>query len=267
MEFDVSFLLSNLVPPLLYPLGLGCLLVAAAALRERRRPGLRALLLGALGVLWLSGTWIVSEPLGRSLEWRYLPVAEPPSADRIVVLGGVTEPVITPRQSVELGSEANRLLQAARLWRAGKAPIVVLCGGHVPGSDGKRPESADMADVLELLGVPASAILEEDRSRNTYENAVEARRLLEPAGVNRILLVTSALHMPRAVASFRRQGFEVTPAPTDFRIVAEETHTRAEFIFRLLRSVLPDAETLAYTTRALHEYLGIAIYKVEGRID
>jgi len=124
-----------------------------------------------------------------------------------------------------------------------------------------------MAEVLELLGVPASAILQESRSRNTYENAVEARRLLEPAGANRILLVTSALHMPRAVASFRHQGFEVIPAPTDFWIVTEEAQTRAGRLFRLATSVLPDAETLAYTTRALHEYFGIAMYKLEGRIE
>src|SRR5690606_30182135 len=78
------------------------------------------------------------------------------------------------------------------------------------------PETDAMTELLVALGVPEEAILPEDRSRNTYENALYVRELLAQADSNEIVLVTSALHMPRSVAIFERQGFSVTPAPVDY---------------------------------------------------
>ncbi len=266
-DSETFVVLSGILPRLLLPLPLACMLLGLGLLRRAPGRALRAALFAALALLWLGGTRLVSEPLGRSLEWRYLPPADLPAADRIVVLGAATEPRVAPRREVGLGEGADRLLHAARLWRAGKAPGVLLCGGRAPGAAGAESEAADMAQVLELLGVPAAAIQQESRSRNTYENALEARRLLEPQGVRRILLVTSALHMPRAVGLFRHQGFEVIPAPADIRMLDPRARAEAPLLTRITSWVIPDAETLAYTTRALHEYMGIAAYRVMGRLD
>jgi uncharacterized SAM-binding protein YcdF (DUF218 family) len=87
------------------------------------------------------------------------------------------------------------------------------------------------------------------------ENAVEAKRLLEPLAARRILLVTSALHMPRAAALFRGQGFEVVPAPTDWMVVHDNPRSAAGRALWLL----PTAEGLAVTTRALREWLGLGV--------
>jgi uncharacterized SAM-binding protein YcdF (DUF218 family) len=122
-----------------------------------------------------------------------------------------------------------------------------------------------MAEVLEFMGVPREAILEESRSRNTFENAVETRRLLAREGIDRVLLVTSALHMPRAVALFRCAGFDVVPAPADFWVSDDD---RLGFgngsLEGVVLGLLPDAENLANTTRALKEYLGLMLSRLLG---
>jgi uncharacterized SAM-binding protein YcdF (DUF218 family) len=166
-------------------------------------------------------------------------------------------PALPPRKVPELADAGDRVLEAARLWREGRAPLVVACGGTL---DGTPPEASSLAALLQFLGVAPDAILEEQRSRNTHENAVEAWRVLEPRGARRILLVTSALHMPRAAALFRAQGFEVVPAPTDWLIVDPGPRSRLGAAL----TFLPNAESLSVTTRALREWLGLAVAGVLG---
>jgi uncharacterized SAM-binding protein YcdF (DUF218 family) len=195
----------------------------------------------------------VSERLAGALENRTAPLASSESpADAIVVLGGGVMPARPPRTAPELSDAGDRVLEAARLWRAGRAPLVVACGGSL---DGTPPEASDLATLLRFLGVAPEAILEDARSRNTRENALEARRLLDPLGARRILLVTSALHMPRAAALFRGQGFAVVPAPTDWLVVDPGPRSR----LGVALSLLPNVESLAITTRALREWLGLAV--------
>jgi uncharacterized SAM-binding protein YcdF (DUF218 family) len=102
----------------------------------------------------------------------------------------------------------------ARLYHAGKAPRVIVSGGTDARRD-DRPEAQAMQVFLRDLGVPASALLLEDRSINTRENARYTAALLQPRGQRHVLLVTSALHMRRAVALFEAEGLKVTPAATD----------------------------------------------------
>jgi uncharacterized SAM-binding protein YcdF (DUF218 family) len=220
-------------------------------------------------MLWLASSRWVAVTIVRSLEWRNLPPAELPEAQAIVVLGGITKPAEFPRSSIELDDSADRILRTAELFRAGKAPTVLVSAGPVEWSrPASGPEAPDIAALLERLGVPAQAIIEETHSRNTYENAVETRRIFEPSGTRRILLITSALHMPRAVALFRGQGFEVIPAPADFLVSKEDGMGFGDGSFRgVVLAILPDAQSLGYTTRALKEYLGLAIYRLRGLTD
>ena len=106
----------------------------------------------------------------------------------------------------------DRLLHGFRLYRAGKAPLILISGGHVPMFGmGTQTEAEAARSVLEEWGVPESAILVDTRSKNTVENGTFSRDLLASRGIHRALLVTSALHMPRAVAAFRKAGLEVEP--------------------------------------------------------
>ena len=113
-----------------------------------------------------------------------------------------------------------------------------------------------MLEFLTDLGVPKDRIVVEGQSRNTYENAREASELLAERGIERVILVTSALHMPRALATFRATQLDVVPAPTDFEVTTVGERT--------LLDLLPDAEALQGSSRALKEYLGLWVYRKRG---
>jgi len=234
------------------------LLGGAAWMRARSRVrGARIVATVAVIGLWAASTPVVADLLVRGIERRYAPVAvdSAPMADAIVVLGGAIGPALPPRLDVDLSSAADRVRLGAALFRAGKAPFVVVTGASDPDL-GAAPESADMKALLVEWGVPADAVLEDPEARSTRENAVGTARLLGAKGLSRVLLVTSAVHMARAADAFRAVGFDVTPCPTDFLAVGSRSLRVVDF--------LPDAEALAATTRAVHEHIGSIWYGVCG---
>jgi uncharacterized SAM-binding protein YcdF (DUF218 family) len=109
--------------------------------------------------------------------------------------------------------------------------------------------------MLDSFGIPRQRVLLEDRSRNTYENALFTRELVKPKPGQRWLLVTSAWHMPRAVGCFRRVGFPVEAYPVDW-------HTWPRLHWSLSRSF---GGGLAGLDTAVHEWLGLLAYRVTGR--
>ena len=123
--------------------------------------------------------------------------------------------------------------------------MLYLSGGTVRTGDDS--EARNMRLFLEDLGVPASAIIEEGGSVNTAENAQRIASLLKAANVDSIMLVTSALHMPRARNLFAKAGLNVIPAPTDFEVI--------DMPLDILR-VLPDAGALEGSAKAFKELLG-----------
>lgn len=245
-------LLTKILSQIAYPLLASLLLAAWAGTllwRNRRRSG-GILLIVALGWLWLWSTPVFSDWIRASLERRYppLPVAKLPAVDAIVVLGGAMEAAKPPeRLYPDLNAAADRVWHAARLFRAGKAPLILVSGGNLPWSGIDRPEAAVIAELLQEFGVPATAIVLEPNSRTTRENRDNSLLILHSLGVHRILLVTSALHMPRALALFEATDLEAIPAPTDF-----EVHERPQHPLRWL----PDAQALSDSSRAFKEYLG-----------
>ena len=177
-----------------------------------------------------------------------------PAADAIVLLGGAIRGDTHMGTLGDMNQQADRLVYAVALYRAGKAPRLLVTGG---GEDGVRPEAAIMADLLQVMGVPPHALVLEDKSRTTYQNALNSAVLLNTLGARRILLVTSAFHMPRSVPLFRAQGLEVIPAPTDYqRLVAPEAS--------VLPGWLPSVSNLWRSTHALHETLGYWVYRIRG---
>lgn len=260
--------LSKLLPVLVYPLGMGCLLLIAALLLRKKEKLRTALMFFVVIVLWLAGNRWVSLGLARSLEWQYLPQAELPSADAIVLLGGSTEPALSPRTQVEVNSAADRIIHAAELYHAGKAPVILLSGGSIdwlPESSGSPAQQ--MAVILQMLDVPQEALWLDTKSLNTYENALCSREILEEHGIQKVLLVTSAMHMPRSVALFEKQGIEVIPAPADFTVTEEGwNNLYTASLETALISIFPNASSLSLTTNVLKEYFGMAVYRMRGWI-
>jgi uncharacterized SAM-binding protein YcdF (DUF218 family) len=260
--------LSKLLPLFVYPLGLACLLIVLALLLK----GVgwqRAVLIATLALLFLGGNRWVSTALARSLEWQYLPPAEIPQAEVIVVLGGGTANAVYPRTIVEISDAGDRVLYAAWLYKQGKAPHLLLTGGALDWAPTATSAAQDMATLLEMMGVPGDALWLEPDSRNTYEDAVYSARILREKGIHRILLVTSAFHMPRSVRLFEAQGLEVIPLPADYSVVQASGDDQGAATLTgdpraAILSLFPTADNLSRTTRMLKEYIGILVYDLKG---
>jgi uncharacterized SAM-binding protein YcdF (DUF218 family) len=258
-------ILSKLLPPLIYPLGLAIVLLAVALALKRRAAWRRAFIALALLALWAASNSWVAYGLTRSLEWRYLPPPEMPSAEAIVLLGGQANSPSYPRTTVEFDSSADRIIYAAWLYRQGKADHILLSGGRIQWLSKGNPAAEDMAAFMNMMGVPREALWLETASRNTYENAAFSREILDKNGINRILLVTSAFHMPRSVAIFEKQGFDVIPAPSDYTVTQDdwEQLLRPNLASQIY-NLLPSVENLSMTTTCMKEYIGMFVYRLRG---
>ena len=244
------------------------------------KPGNLLLIVLVLGValLWTrwrrAGRWVCAGavalsvaisalPLGQwlrvTLENRFPQVTTTPArVDGIVVLGGVVNQFITKaRGQAALGGGIERLVAFAEL--AGRYPDakLVFSGGSGNPFRQDLKESQFVGPVLERLGLAAGRVIYEERSRNTSENAEFSRAIARPQPGQIWLLVTSAFHMPRAVGTFRRAGWNVVPYPVDYS-------TDGEY------SAAPPggfSTGLVSLERALHEWVGLAIYRLAGKTD
>lgn len=264
LVWDFMFLfLSKLLPLFLYPLGLTSGLLVAAIILFWQRPKAAAICVGlGLGVLFFGANIWVGDGLMHQLEQQYPPLGTNQTAEAIIVLGGCTRSAHAPRPWIEVSEEGDRILYAAKLYREGQAPQVILSGGRIAWQGGGRSEALDMAELIVPMGVPKSAIILEPDSLNTYENARNVRQILRQKAIKGpLLLVTSARHMPRSMAIFKKMGMPVIAAPTDFRVT--DTNENAGFLGFIL-ALFPDAIALDTTTDALKEWIGLVIYKLRG---
>ncbi|MEX0450078.1 YdcF family protein [Spiribacter sp. 221] len=242
-----------------YPLG-GFFLLAALAvgLRLFGRPRI-AIAIAAFAVAWL---WVWSMPAtserlraGLESQYDYLAVEQVPEGDAIVVLGGAfSRDAAWPYPSA--GGSVDRYWHGARLYRAGRAPKIILSGGRHPDRPDDLSEAEAGAQFLGDMGVPGEALLLDNRSRTTHDHIRYLKPLLAEAGIDRLLLVTSATHMRRAEAVFHYAGLEVTPVATAFSVPSDPVIT--------LRRYLPSVGGLSGSTRVVHEWLGYAFYRVRG---
>jgi uncharacterized SAM-binding protein YcdF (DUF218 family) len=254
--------LSKLLPLLVYPLGLACLLIILALASKYRRGFQKAMLILALILLWLSSNRWVSYALARSLEWKHLPSEGAPQAEVMVVLGGGTESGDAPRPMTEVNSAGDRVLYAAKLYKEGAASIILLSGGNVNFSTARGMTPAEeMQDLLGLTGIPQEAIWLQPNSQNTYEDALYSARMLRERGIEEIILVTSAMHMPRSKALFEKQGIRVIPAPVDFTVTEQNWESAFNPSWKeALIYLLPNDSSLGLTTSVLKEYIGTFVY-------
>ena len=196
----------------------------------------RGLVVG-VALVFVAGVLINETPVA---DWIIAPLlvddtSEP--SDAIVALGaGVLDGCVPNENGV------RRVLLAARLWRAGRAPVIVFTGG----TGGACPVSRAMANLAAEIGVPAAVIRQEPASVNTYENGVVAAPLLRGWGIQRVLLVTDRLHMRRAAAVFRQLGFEVGQSS----VPIGEGHD----------------DNVAMLRAGLREFLALGYYRLRGRI-
>jgi uncharacterized SAM-binding protein YcdF (DUF218 family) len=252
--------LSKILPLFVMPVGVVLVLIALALLLMRRGwlKTSSGLLVAAVAILWVSATPLVAEKLYRELESAYppKPLADIPPGDCIVVLGGVVGPALWPRVEVDFTDAIDRVYKAAQLARAGRGDMVIVSAGNQPWSASQWTEADLIRDLLVEWGVSKEAVFLEGSSRNTWENALYSRNLIESIHCGSALLVTSAAHMPRAVAAFNSAGIEVVPVSTDVRVTAGGGFVAAK--------LLPDARALAMTSEAIREWIGQKVYQLQG---
>lgn len=249
-------LLARLVePPVLFTAGL--VVLAVLARRARSRPAFA--LAVALLLAWLA----VATPIGANvwvglLEDRVAtPKAcepMPPGALVIVLAGGIAGDAAAGDASRLSASSLRRVLTAAQVARRSPGSPVILSGGW-----GEPVREADLMRALMIdLGISADRLAIERESRNTFENATAVARIVAERGwaARPAYLLTSALHLPRATATFRKAGIEACPIAADRRREPLEPSS----------AWIPSGPALLNAFQALHEFIGLLAYAVAGRL-
>jgi len=237
---------------------LALLIVAGAVLLVTRRRRLGAWLLGAgLVLLVVAGLSPLGVVLTRVLEERFPPWdASRGAPTGFIILGGTVQPAISiARGTPALDDSAERLTVVPALARRFPTARFIFSGGSAALFGG--PAEADVAlDLFESFGVPRERVAVDANSRNTEENALFSKALAMPRPGDRWVVVTSSLHMPRAIGAFRAAGFDVEAYPVDWHTGA------ASDAFGLFPTV---AAGLGTMDRVAHEYVGLLAYWLSGR--
>lgn len=247
---------------LLEPLGLVWvgLLIATVAYGLRRRwwsavvTGLPVVILYIFGSTGLPGLLL------RELEAPYVNVdlAKLPEADAIVLLGGGAQPARFEVADLHLTPAGDRIIMGMELARMGKAPVLVLGGNVAEFPEGDRQESETVRKFLVERKLVAGEVIALPACGDTHDEAMHTGRLARERQWKRVLLVTSANHMPRATAVFRAQGLEVIPAPCNFLTELSQPASGSG------PPSIPRAGLLGKTGVWLHEKIGWAVYRHRG---
>lgn len=244
------FALEKTLALLIMPVGLIWLLLVAAVLLclVRRLWGPAALCLLSAALYTCAGNICLGEVLIGSLERRYPPVlvAALEPFDAVCVLGGGSELDASGRP--ELSASGDRVFLAARLWHAGKARLLVTSGAARDGLDGPRDGGQETRALWRAVGIPDAAILPvREPCWNTRDEIKAYARLQAEHGWKRMGLVSSAAHLPRAMALASRAGLACTP------LGADRQGRRHAF---QLQQLVPQAEGFGLSYRACWEYAG-----------
>jgi uncharacterized SAM-binding protein YcdF (DUF218 family) len=231
-------------------------LIGIALLPTRFAAAGRRLIVAGLLLIAAIGFLPVGEMLAQPLEGRFpawTPAQGPPSG--MIVLGGVINPSLSvARGQVALNDAAERLTSAVALAFEYPDARIVFSSGNAELIGG-RPEGDFAMGFLTSLGVAPNRVAVETQSRNTEENALYVKRLIAPKPGERWLLITSAMHMPRAMGTFRQAGFPVSAYPVDYQTTGKE---------RLLSLHGSALAGIRITDLAVHEWIGLLYYRLRG---
>jgi uncharacterized SAM-binding protein YcdF (DUF218 family) len=244
------YLLRKTVPVLLMPFDIAlALLVVGVALRRRK------MALAGLALMVLASLPLVSNSLCLYLENQYprLSFEQCPPADAIVALSGFAGENTRFPGEIRWYYTVDRFEQAVKLFKMQKAPIILFTDTQAPDKDHHEITAALVRQAAIDRGVPAEAIRLTDPVTTTGDEATAVKKYLARVGGQRIILVTSAVHMGRAAMLFRRAGIDFIPFPVDYQGDTWE--------WQLLR-FMPSPTAMDQTEKCLHEIYGDLFYRV-----
>ncbi|TGL22402.1 YdcF family protein [Leptospira yanagawae] len=254
---SLFFILSKVLTIFLYPLPVFFLL--CFFLLFRIKSGKTKFLFFLLFFfLYLSSSSFVANALVSGLEKDFPPISieEAPKADVAIVLGGMIQTISSVKARPELTDSADRITDAIRLYHAGKVKKILFTGGSGLLLSDEFREANLAKSLLIDLGVKETDIILENKSRNTYENAVETNKIIQEKKFQSYILVTSAFHMKRAAGCFQKQNLEVKLFPTDYRSFQMDSGAFELYV--------PSAGYLDTTTFALKEWVGYFVYRAKS---
>ena len=239
--------LHKLLPLIVSPLGLLIALMLLALVFRRQWPVYVALmvLLVCSFPLTARSIWV-----GLESEYQYQPPTRVPQADAVLVLGGMLGGFETEDGYVTEWGDPDRFFVGLQLVKLGKADRLIFTRGQMPWSD-SPPEGELLKQKALEMGISPQQILLTSIVSNTAEEASAVKGLMAENGLNKIILVTSSFHLPRAKLLFDRSGVETYPYPTDFKASSRDV-TWLHFI--------PSADAFRDTSSGIREYIGRLYY-------
>lgn len=251
------------ISPLVHPVGFAwLLLLATTALCLRRRQFRPAAAAGSAALLlWiLCQPWLAVLLIGKlERPWLQATLDSAPNADAIVVLGGGWRTSRSDFAALDLTACGDRLIAGFELCRRGKAPHLVVGGDPLEPAPGMKPSSEQVRQWFYDWKIAPATFHTLGPVRSTREEAIRTRELSEKAGWKSVLLVTSAMHMRRSVATFEKAGVQIHPVACDFQVLRlPETY--------LGWKCFPDEDALATFGQWWHEQLGWLAYRTLGHL-
>ncbi len=214
--------------------------------------------IAALCILYLSSNSFLVDELYRAWE----PVTKDYQMQKheyeaAIVLGGIGD-IDLRRQQINFGYSADRLFQVLPLYHKGYIKKIVFTGGSGSIEFPEKKEGIYVKKYLRSVSIPDSVLVIESASKNTYENAINTKRLLDSLGIQgRFILVTSGFHMPRSMAVFKKAGFKKLEPFVTNRHSGNRRFTPDHLL-------LPNPEAMVSFQLLIHEWVGFFIYKLKG---
>jgi uncharacterized SAM-binding protein YcdF (DUF218 family) len=250
------FVLSKILSFLIYPLFLAILLFILFIFFRKHYPKVAKILFYiALVELYVFSTEPIADLLLLPLELPFEKQSVPKEAEAIVVLSGMVDLQRSNAERIEVSSAIDRIIEGILLTKERPDSLLILTGGSGDLFDQSKSEAKLLESLALRFGISEERIRLDIRSRNTHENAVESKKILDKENVSSFILITSASHMKRALSCFRKIELSPIPYAVDFR-----SHWGKYDIF----SFIPQVGNLDKSTAAFHEYVGIITYKLRG---
>ena len=250
MFFIISKIFGYFISPIIWI----SILVGIALFAKKTRLRRKSLTAAFIILIVFSNSFLITKIVGL---WIVNPVKISNNYDVGIVLGGRTVTYDQEYNRLSYHGTIDRLLQAVDLYEKGKIKKILITGGSASLIYKKFKEANLMDSLLRIIKIPDSVVLIDTLAQNTHQNAVYSKKILEKyPHLTKYLLITSSMHMRRAIRCYEKVGLHVTPYPAN--LINPHRRLNIDYLF------IPHAANFLIWDGTLHEILGYLVYKIMG---